>query len=197
MQCITEGETWRVIKLKKSHKIVVSFLVAITILILLSELTMPPQIQQTSVSAIKSSDFDPLGSNISFEVSGPLANSSYYAWVNGPNVYEPSLDSFSVVVNIVKTGQNTTGFVTDSTISVENVVYESQGIQNVTTYSVMPFENQWSKGLMISINGLWRVNDTKQAEVYVTVLEQSVFGPFHLPGDTVTISLLLMFEAAT
>lgn len=161
------------------------------ILILISELTMPPVLQKSS-GQIPRNYVEPYGSNTSFELSGPFANSSYLAWVLGPDRYEPTMDSFSVEVNVLKTGQNTSSF--ESTLSVEKAVYVSEATSNITKYSTSPFFGDNQSGLSISFNGLWRDNTTISAVVYVTFVEESVLGPIHLPGQSLTVALPLEFN---
>lgn len=178
-------------QIKRSHKIIVVVVVEVLGLVLFSEFTMPP-ILNTSSGHVPSGYSTLYGSNTSFELSGPFANSSYVAWVLGPDQYVSSMNSFSVTITIMKTGQNSS--YGESTLSVSKAVYVSQGTPNISKYSITPFFSSNYSGISIGFNSLVKENTTTSATVYVTLVEQSVMGPVHLPGQSITISLPLRFN---
>lgn len=180
-------------KLRRIHKVFVVLVVAVVALLLFSEYTMPPLLQKLPRQIPASEYANSLGSNVSFELSGPFANSSYLAWILGPNQYLPTMIDFGVTVFVVETGQNSS--FGESTISITKAVYESPATSNVTEYSISPWVfNNESHGLIIGFNRLWRENGTNSAVVNITFVEQSVIGPIHLPGQSLTVSLPIRFN---
>ncbi|AKA48874.1 hypothetical protein IX51_06920 [uncultured archaeon] len=192
-------------KRKNSVKILIAIILAVAVIALSNIITAPPNLHPSKVSistplnqvnVSKYSIFmDPMGSNTTFQIGGPHASSSYIAWINGPTNYVGSGNNFGVQVYLMQTSQNVTSLFTGSSINVIHARYIPNRGNTVTSYSETAYPGSvGDSGITISFNDLSNVNTTSTATVNITLVEESIIGPFHIWGQQKNISLSLEFN---
>ena len=141
--------------MKKSVLAVVIILLAI-LLFSFYEIATEPVNLRTSVMPTSKENYDPFGENASFVISSPGTNSTYFAWINGPNNHVANGNDYSIVVNIIKTGQNLSGIFGGSTLNVVNAVFIPSSGENITAHHFDTINSNGTNKIIVQFNTLIR-----------------------------------------
>lgn len=179
--------------MKKS--VLVGVLIIIVILLFSSyEIATEPVNLRTSVISTSKENYDPLGEKASFVISSLGTNSTYFAWINGPNNHVANGYDYSIVVNIIKTGQNLSGIFGGSALNIVNAVYIPSSGENITTHHFETVNSNGSYTIIIQFNALIMENNASSGVVKISLLGESMLGPYHIPGQKKMISLDVKFS---
>lgn len=170
--------------------------VAAVVILTAINLATAPSGLSTSSGRNLSPYTDPLGSNTTFTMSGPGANATYYAWVNGPNTNVSEGIAFAATLYVYKAGQNVTSPFTGSALGIAHASFTFGNGSPDTHYSLSTMRlANGTEVMSVSFNGVsLPLANTTHATIQATFTEQSMIGGIHIPGQQRTVSLNMRFN---
>lgn len=185
--------------MKRYKKILALFATVLSILCIGNILFQPIGLTTTTYP-LPAGSVDPSGSNTSFQLSGLYSNSSYKAYLNGPPKNISTMSAFGVSFIIVETRQNSSNGFTSSTLAVTGAkfAFDNQYGRGSSKYFVDKYLLVGGgNGIVVGFNPLERTSSSPcNLTVSVSVVEESMLGPFHILGQAKTIQLQLEFTTA-
>ena len=178
--------------MKKSVLAVLIIIIAILSISFYDVATEPVNLGISVIPTAKD-NYDPLGENVSFAISSPGTRSTYFAWIKGPNNRVANGIDYSIVVSIIKTGQNLSGIFDGSALSVVNAVYVPASGENITIHQFDKVNSNGTSIIIVQFNALVMQNNVTYGMVKISLVGESTFGPYHIPGQKKTISLKVKF----